>query len=238
MRRLLTMGKLAAFATLLVPGVLALAEDVWKLPDFTATEYLQSRGRGVPPSKIYRSGTKFRIEFAPGLASIYRPDDDLAYNLLQTNTPKPVCVQMKTREVTMLPSPMQLISGAKVERTDAGTEEFEGHKCKVEAVVVTAIDGKTTSLKVWEAEDLKGVPVKISVGTRLGEGLVGVYRDIKLESVNPEVFIPAYKCVPNDKIGQVAPPEKQLKGRKPRKNEPLPKQPAPADTTPPESKQP
>jgi hypothetical protein len=234
MRRLLTMGKLAAFATLLVPGAFALAEDAWKLPDFTATEHLQSRGQGVPPSKIYRSGTKFRIEFAPGLASIYRPDDDLAYNLLQTDTPKPVCVQMKTHQVTMLPSPMQLISGAKVERTDAGSEEFEGHKCKVETVVVTAADGKTTSLKVWEAEDLKGVPVKIAVKTKLGEGLVAVYRDIKFESVSPEVFIPAYKCVPHEKVGQVAPPEKQLKGRIPRKKEPIPK--PPADTTPPESK--
>jgi hypothetical protein len=236
MRRLLTMGKLAAFATLLVPGALALAEDAWKLPDFTATEHLQTRGHGVPPSKIYRSGTKFRIEFAPGLASIYRPDDDLAYNLLQTDTPKPVCVQMKTSQVTMLPSPMQLISGAKVERTDAGTEEFEGHKCKVETVVVTAADGKTTTLKVWEAEDLKGVPVKIAVRTKLGEGLVAVYRDVKFESVTPELFTPAYKCVPHEQVGQVAPPEKQLKGRIPGKKQPLPKLPAPANTTPPESK--
>jgi hypothetical protein len=112
---------------------------------------------------------------------------------------------MKTSQVTMLPSPMQLISGAKVERTDAGTEEFEGHPCKVETVVVTAIDGKTTSLKIWEAEDLKGVPVKIAVKARLGEGLVAVYRDVKLESVSPESFSPAYKCVPLENIGQVAP---------------------------------
>jgi len=236
MRRLPTVRKLAAFATLLVPGAFALAEDAWKLPDFTATEYLQTRGRGVPPSQIYRSGTKFRTEFAPGLATIYRPDDDLAYNLLQTDTPKPVCVQMKTRQVTMLPSPMQLISGAKVERTDAGTEEFEGHKCKVETVVVTAADGNATSLKVWEAEDLKGVPVKIAVKTKLGEGMVAVYRDIKLESVSPELFNPAYKCVPLENIGQVAPPEKQLIPPKPAKKQPIAKQPAPADTTPPESK--
>lgn len=236
MRRLLTVRTLAAFVTLLVPGALALAEDAWKLPDFTATEHLQTRGRGLPPSKIYRSGTKFRIEFAPGHTSIYRPDDDLAYNLLQTDTPTPVCVQMKTRQVTMLPSPMRLISGAKVERTDAGTEEFEGHKCKVETVVATAADGKTTSLKVWEAEDLKGVPVKIAVKTQLGEGLVAVYRDIKFESVSPELFSPAYKCVPYEKIGQVAPPEKQLIPPKPGKKQPVPKQQVPSDTKPPESK--
>jgi len=236
MRRLLTLGKLAAFAALLVPEIFALAEDVWKLPDFTAVEHLQTRGRGVPPSKIYRSGTKFRIEFAPGLATIYRPDDDLAYNLLQTNTPKPVCVQMKMRQVTMLPSPMQLISGAKVERTDAGTEEFEGHPCKVETVAVTATDGKTTSLKVWEAEDLKGVPVKIAVKARLGEGMVAVYRDIKLESVSPELFSPAYKCVPLENIGQEAPPENQLRPSKAAKKQPIAKQPAPSDTQPPENK--
>ena len=161
MRRLLIFGRLVALTTLLVPGTLARAVDAWKLPDFTATEHLQTRGRGLPPSKIYRSGTKFRIEFGVGLATIYRPEDDLAYNLFHTDTPHPACVQMKTSQVTMVPSPMQLISGAKVERTDAGSEQFEGHKCKVETVVVTAPDGKTVSLKVWEAEDLRNVPVKI-----------------------------------------------------------------------------
>jgi hypothetical protein len=235
MRRLLTMGKLAAYATLLVPA-LALAEDAWKLPDFTATEHLQSRGSGMPPSKIYRSGTKFRIDLAPGLVTIYRPDDDLAYNLLQTNTPKPVCIQMKTRQVTMLPRPMQLISGTKVERTDAGTEEFEGHKCKIETVVVTATDGKTTSLKVWEAEDLKGVPVKIAVKTKLGQGIVAVYRDIKFESVSPELFNPGFKCITPEKMGQVAPAENELTPPKRSKKEPAPKQPATSDSKPPESK--
>jgi hypothetical protein len=235
MRRLLTMGRLAAFATLLAPA-LALAEDAWKLPDFTATESLQARGRGLAPSKIYRSGTKFRVEIAPGLTTIYRPDDDLAYNLLQTDTPKPVCIQMKTRQITMLPRPMQLISGTKVERTDAGTEEFEGHKCKVETVVVTAADGKTTALKVWEAEDLKGVPVKIAVKTKLGEGIVAVYRDITFESISPELFRPGFKCVTPETMGQVAPPEKQLTAPKPGKKGPAPKQPPPSDTKPPESK--
>ncbi|MBZ5549158.1 MAG: hypothetical protein LAO22_14575 [Acidobacteriia bacterium] len=236
MRRLPTLGKLATFAALLVPGALALGEDAWKLPDFTATEYLQSRNRGVPPSKIYRSGTKFRIEFAPGLATIYRPEDDLAYNLFHTDSPKPVCVQMKTHQVTMLPSPMQLISGTKVERTNAGSAEFEGHKCTVETVVVTAADGKTTSFKIWEAEDLKGVPVKIAVKTKLGEGMVAVYRDVKFETVSPELFNPAYKCVPYEKTGQVVPPEKQLTPPKPPKKQPVPKQQAPADTKTPENR--
>ncbi len=235
MRRLLTVRVFVAFATL-VPGAFALAEDVWKLPDFTAMEHLQTRGSGVPPAMIYRSGTKFRIEIAPGHASIYRPDDNLAYNLFHTDTPKPACVQMKMQQVTMLPSPMQLISGAKVERTNAGTEEFEGHKCKVETVVVTAADGKTTSLKVWEAQDLKGVPVKIAVKTKLGEGLVAVYRDIKFENLRAELFRPVYKCAPYENIGEVAPPEKQLTPPKPAKKQPNPQQQVPSDSKPPQDK--
>lgn len=236
MRRLLILGKLATFAVLLVPGMLARAADAWKLPDFTATEHLQTRGRGVPPSKIYRSGTKFRIEFAPGLATIYRPDDDLAYNLFHTDTPHPVCIQMKTRQVTMIPSPMQLISGARVKRTEVGAEQFEGHKCRVETVVVDAADGKTVSLKVWEAEDLRDVPVKISVKTTLGEGMVAVYRDIKFEGVSPELFHPALKCVPVENAGQVVPPEHQLTPRKPAKKRPIPNPQLPSDTKPAEQK--
>lgn len=221
LRRLLTM----ALAMLLVPGTSGQAPDAWKLPDFTAMEHLQFRGRSTAPSKIYRSGTKFRIEFAPSLASVYVPEKDRAYNLFNIDTAKPTCVEMKTNQVTMLPSPMQLISGIKVERTGAGTEEFEGHRCKVETVVATAADGKTTSLKVWEAEDLKGVPVKIAVKARLGQGLVAVYRDIKLENVSDELFNPPYQCTPLERVGQVASPEEQLKPPKPAKKQPIRKPP-------------
>jgi hypothetical protein len=41
----------------------------------------------------------------------------------------------------------------------------------VENVAVTAADGKTTRFKLWEATDLKGIPVKIELHTDRGESI-------------------------------------------------------------------
>jgi hypothetical protein len=79
---------------------------------------------------------------------------------------------------------------------------MEGHSCKVENVVVTREDGQTIELKVWEAEDLKGVPVKIE--SQLGsKKITAVYRDIVLGTPDKTLFIPPDKCTPFEKMGQV-----------------------------------
>jgi hypothetical protein len=215
MRRLLTMGKLAAITSLVVPTAFGQAQDAPKLPDFSAKEFVQVMGSNIPPSKVYLSGTKFRIDYAPGYATIYLPEKDRAYNLLFVDTPHATCVEMKTNQIHMLPSPLQLASRSKVERTDAGTEEIEGHKCKIETMVTTDADGKTVSTKVWEAEDLKGAPVKVESQTANGT-VTAIYRDIVLETPALALFEPPSKCTPQEKMGQVAPKENEL---------PIPKQP-------------
>ena len=105
----------------------------------------------------------------------------------------------------MAPSPLELLFGTKVMRTPAGTEVVEGHTCKVEKVVVTRADGATVEAKVWEAEDLKGVPVKIE--SRRGEGpkFDAVFHDVVLGTPDKALVTPPDKCTPFEKMWQVAP---------------------------------
>jgi hypothetical protein len=90
-----------------------------------------------------------------------------------------------------------------VERTPAGKEVVEGHSCKVENVVVTRPDGKIIHAKVWEAEDLKGVPVKIEAQMTEEAKFSALYRDIVLATPDKALFTPPDKCTPYEKMGQV-----------------------------------
>ncbi len=107
---------------------------------------------------------------------------------------------MRPDQAKMLPSPLELLQGTKVKRTPAGTETVEGHSCKVENVVVTRADGKTIESKVWEADDLKGVPVKIESQTEHGK-FIAVYRDIVLGTLDKALFTPPDKCTTLRKDG-------------------------------------
>ena len=49
-----------------------------------------------------------------------------------------------------------------MERSSAGTDTVDGHPCKVENLTVTQQNGQPTKMKVWEAQDLKGFPIKIN----------------------------------------------------------------------------
>jgi hypothetical protein len=40
-------------------------------------------------------------------------------------------------------------------------ERIEGHSCKAETVTAAASDGSSTTLQVWRATDLQGLPLRI-----------------------------------------------------------------------------
>jgi hypothetical protein len=168
-------------------------------PDFSATQGMGT----VAPGKVYLSGENFRAEPVPGLVVIYLSASNKLYNIYSRGN----CIVMPPEKSTIVPTPLQLLVGTKVERTPAGTEVVDGHSCKVENVVVTTADGKTTQSKVWLAEDLKGAPVKIESQTEHGKVVAG-YRDIVLGTPDAELFKPPSKCVPYDKMYTVAPPGK------------------------------
>jgi hypothetical protein len=173
------------------------------LPDFSATEIQQISGREIA-SKIYLSGLNFRSESAPGYATIDLPSRNMRYRIFNHTN----CIEIPGR-AKIVASPLQLFSGQKMERKPGGTEVVEGHPCKVEDVLVTAADGVTTRLKLWEATDLKGAPVKIELFSGRG-ALITTYRDIVEGIPDPALFTPPKNCRPFEKTYQIAPPEKGL----------------------------
>ncbi len=202
MRLSRTIGKVAAVVVLASSAIVARAQDSGSSPNFPDFSATQEMGN-MAPGKVYQSGPNFRAEQAPGLVVIYLAASNKVYNVFSRGN----CIEVPPEKATRVPVPLQLLTGTKVKRTPAGTEVVDGHRCKVENVVVTTADGKIRQSKVWEAEDLKGAPVRIESQTENGR-VVATYRDIVLGTPDPALFKPPSKCVPEDKMYQVAPPGK------------------------------
>jgi len=173
----------------------------WRLPDFTATEAIESLGGRIPTSKIYHAESKFRVEPTPGFATIYLPAVNRIYRIFSTDQPNSICISEDMNKAATLRSPIQDLSGVKLERTDAGTEVVDGHRCKVWSVTVTTSDGAVGRGRVWEAQDLDGFPIKVE--WRTGQRLTAVYREIVLAPPDPALFEPPANCIPIEKAGEV-----------------------------------
>jgi hypothetical protein len=182
--------KVAVVLTLVLPAAGAAGQDVWDLPDsFSATQISQAPPTSpqTPPWKIYKSGENFRTENAPGQTTIYIPGSKKVYNSFQNGA---ICMELPMDKAMIVRSPLQQEPGTKIEKHPVGTEVFEGHSCTVEDVVLTSADGKTLHAKVWEANDLKGFPVKIEAPG----SPTFIFRDIVLATPDPALFQPPGKC--------------------------------------------
>jgi hypothetical protein len=189
-------------AFVLASGALAQGQNSWSFPDFSATQVFESRKANIS-MKVYRSRESVRVERSGAFSTLYVPSSSKVYNLTTYPDYSHQCVVMKPEQAKMLPSPLELLQGSDLKRTAAGTEVVEGHPCKIENVVVTRPDGKTIESKVWEAQDLNGIPVKIE--SHIGEfTLSAIYRDISTETPDQNLFTIPEKCTPFEKMGQVA----------------------------------
>jgi len=188
-----------------IPAQAQQSESPWNFPDFSATEVYHAGNYDIL-MKVYRSGSNVRVERNAAQIGLWITASRKAYSIVGYPDGSRSCVVSTTEKALMMPpSPLELLFGTKVMRTPAGTEVVEGHPCKVEKVVVTRMDGKTTvESKVWEAEDLKGVPVKIESQHPGGAHLTVVYRDIVLGTPDKALFTPPDKCTPFEKMWQVA----------------------------------
>jgi hypothetical protein len=195
--------KFAAGLVLVLCAFIAKAQDSgspWNFPDFSAIQISGGERRPLP-MKVYWSGESLRIEKTPALADLFSSANGKVYRLTVYPDKSRQCVVMTSQQAKMLPSPLQLLQGTNVKRTPAGTETVEGHSCKVELVSVTR-DGEIIESKVWEAEDLKGVPVKIESQVDHRK-FTAVYRDIAFGALDQAIFTPPEKCTPFEKMGQV-----------------------------------
>src|ERR1700683_2345737 len=98
-------------------------------------------------------------------------DQHTNYMVMNAN----MCMQTTTPQAQQ--NPFSQARNATVERTAAGTDTVDGHPCKVENVTVTPQNGEPHKMKVWEAQDLKGFPIKIETESARGPMTIE-YKDI------------------------------------------------------------
>lgn len=152
---------------------------------------------------VYRSGSSVRVERSGALSTLYENASGKVYNLTVYPDHSRQCVAMKPDQAKMLPSPLELLQGRILKRTASGSDVVEGHTCKVEDVTVARSDGKKIESRVWEAEDLQGIPAKIESHLD-GITLTALYRDVVIGSADQALFSIPDRCTSFDRMGQVA----------------------------------
>lgn len=208
MKRAKAIIKLTAILALAMPATAVNAQDPLGLPDFSATE-VKARMNW----KIHHSGSKLRVEPSAATATIFVPDEDKVYNLFIAPE-KTSCVVMKTAQAQMMRSPLLLVYGPNTKRTPAAAKEVvDGHSCTVLDAVTTLPDGNRINSRIWAADDLKGVPLRIDVSFDRG-AITTTYRDIVVGTPAPALFKLPAKCTPHEKTYEIAPESKQLPGKK------------------------
>ena len=182
-------------------GSMAYGQNALSFPDFSATQVFESRKANME-MKVHVSGSSVHVERSKALSTLYVPTQSKVYNLTTYPDNSHQCVVMKPEQAKMLPSPLELLQGSDLKRTKLGTETVEGHLCTVENVVVKRHDGSTIESKVWEAQDLGGIPVRIE--SHIGDiTLSAIYRDIVVGTPDSNLFTAPQKCTPFEKMGQV-----------------------------------
>ncbi len=186
--------------------------EPFNFPDFTAIQKIGPAGGARPLiMKVYFSGSTVRVELTPKIIDLFVTSTGKVYRIETFPDKTTSCVSMRRDETGFMASPLEMLQGAKVERTPAGTDVVDGHKTKVEEVVVTRADGKVMKSKVWEADDFKGFPIKIISGVEPDKMAPGskpmkigaLYGDIKFEKVDPSLLTPPDNCIPKEKTYKV-----------------------------------
>lgn len=148
---------------------------------------MQNHGaQGNMNMKIYRSSDKMRTDM-PGSMGYVIMELSQHNNYMVMNG---MCMQMATQPQQ---NPFAQAQDATIDRSPAGTDTVDGHACKVENLTVTSHNGKATKMKVWEADDLKGFPVKVEMQTEKGPVTVE-YKDISFDAPAVSLFTHPQDC--------------------------------------------
>jgi hypothetical protein len=87
--------------------------------------------------------------------------------------------------------------GYKVERADSGHETVDGHSCKIEDVTLSSPKlPRPIKLRLWEAEDLQGFPVKVEFMRPSKHNPIISYKNVVLGPQDPTLFIYPRTCEP------------------------------------------
>jgi hypothetical protein len=89
------------------------------------------------------------------------------------------------------------------ERVPAGEETVDGHKCRVEDITITSVKfPHPLKLRLWEAEDLQGFPIKIETRTNAVHHSMQ-YKNVVLGPQDPTLFIYPDQCQGTEGMAKV-----------------------------------
>jgi hypothetical protein len=148
---------------------------------------VQQAHAGQGEMKVYRSGDKMRTDMSGGAGyMVMELGQHTNYMVMGTG----ICMQ-----TTFQPqqNPFAQAKNATIERSPAGTDTVDGHPCKVENVTVTPSDGQPHTMKMWEAEDLKGFPIKIEMQSKNGP-ITMQYKNLSFDEPAASLFTHPDNC--------------------------------------------
>jgi hypothetical protein len=183
----------AAGQTAAAPSVTTYALD--SFPDFSAV-MIGSRaepGEGTSQGHIYRLGKQMRME-EPGGRGYFITDLNTGetYGILETG-----CIHDDHPYVRAIPFHIADKADATVTRASAGKETVDGHSCQIEDVTVSSpMLSNPQKMRLWEAEDLQGFPVKIEFVLPGGHGPIIHYKNVVLGPQDPTLFFHPKSCQP------------------------------------------
>jgi hypothetical protein len=140
--------------------------------------------------KIYRSGNLMRLDFEDS----YRVTD--LSTLKMWGVTGDSCVEFERPDAGSFP--FSAYHDFKVERVatkEKEEETVEGHVCRIENITFTPRDDRpvVVRMKLWEAEDLDGFPVKIEVDVN-DKKIISTYTGVSLTAPDPKLFQHPAKC--------------------------------------------
>jgi hypothetical protein len=148
-------------------------------------------GEGTSAAHIYRSGTLMRMEGPEGHGFFITDLSTLETYGLSTGP----CVH--DTHPFFRASPFAASRpGSTVVRVPAGKETLDGHSCQIEDVAVTSSQpgAPPFKMRLWEAEDLQGFPIKIEFPLPGGRHSTIRYKNVVLGPQDSSLFIHPKSC--------------------------------------------
>ena len=145
---------------------------------------------------IYRSGNLMRMEANEGHS--FQITDLVKQETHGVATRG--CLRYKNAYLRSYPF---VLTGAdyKFETSVVKKETVDGHECQVEDLIVSSPKlHDPIKLRLWEAEDLRGFPIKVETGTHR----IIQYRNVVLGPQDPTLFIFPDNCEGAEQIGKHA----------------------------------
>jgi hypothetical protein len=183
-----------------------------KFTDFSAVMAgsRMEMGQGTAEAHIYRSGKLMRMEGPEGHGYLVT---DLS--TLETYGVSAGPCMHDTHPYYRVAPFAAARPGTTVERVAVGKEMLDGHSCQIEDITISSQKpgAPPFKMKLWEADDLQGFPIKIEFPLPAGKNATIRYKNVVLGPQDPSLFIHPKSCgsipQPKSKTPTAAPATKK-----------------------------